>query len=355
MKHIRKGKFKRLGQLAALAGGLGSGAAHAQSSVTLYGLLDAGLQYKTHANAAGDSLVASSNAGTSYPSRFGLRGSEDLGGGWRAIFNLENGFSLSNGALASSDTLFNRVALVGLSGRYGTFTAGRQYSVQYDKTVFYEPTLFNNYSIFSLNMIPSATVRLNNSVKYQSPDMSGLNVEAMYSFGQQIAGNSTAGRYWGAATEYVTGNFSARVGYEELRGSVSGTVDQSNLVDRRTSAVARYGFDKVVISGGAVAVRGSLQASPDGNIYWLAASYMPNPALKLVLEGGRYYYQHDAGRPTLFNATALYWLSKRTTVYLTGGYTINGGGSDFGVNNYTTTALPGQTQLALGTGLIVRF
>ena len=135
---------------------------------------------------------------------------------------------------------------------------------------------------------------------------------------------------------------------------MSGTVDQSNLVDRRASAVARYGFDKVVISGGAVAVRGSLEASPDGNIYWLAASYMPNPALKLVLEGGRYYYQHDAGRPTLFNATALYWLSKRTTVYLTGGYTINGGGSDFGVNNYTTTA-PGQTQLALGTGLIVRF
>ncbi|WP_330996215.1 porin [Burkholderia stagnalis] len=354
MKYTHRGKFRRAGQLVALMGSLGTGAAYAQSSVTLYGLLDAGLQYKTHANATGDSVIGSSNGGTSYPSRFGFRGSEDLGGGWRAIFTLENGFSLSNGALASSGTLFNRVALVGLAGRYGTLTAGRQYSVQYDKTVFYEPTLFNNYSVFSLNMIPPATVRLNNSLKYQSPELNGLNVEAMYSFGQQIAGISNAGRYWGAAAEYTTGNFAARVGYEEVRGTVSATVDQSNMVDRRASAAARYGSDKVTISGGVVLVRGSLQASPDGNIYWLAASYKPNPALKLVLEGGRYYYQHAAGRPTLFNATAIYWLSKRTTVYLTGGYAINGGDSDFGVNNYTTTAR-GQTQLALGTGLIVRF
>ncbi|WP_431823418.1 porin [Burkholderia sp. F1] len=356
MKYRNGADLMRLGRCALVCMTSYSAVAAAQGSVTLYGLLDAGIQYRTHANAAGQGAWTSDNARTSYPSRFGLKGSEDLGGGYHAIFQLENGFSLSNGALASANTLFNRIALVGLTNdRFGSLTFGRQYSVQYDKTVLYEPTLFNNYSIFSLNMIPPATVRLNNSIKYQSPDFGGVNVEAMYGFGQQIAGNADAGRYWGVAAEYRNGGLWARAGYEEVRGTVSNGIDQSGLTDRRASAVARYAFDRFAISGGVVTVRGSLHASPNGNIYWAAAQYMPTPALKLIVEGGRYVFRDSGGRPALANASALYWLSKRTTVYLTGGYTSNGGGADFGVNNYTTTPVAGMTQLAVGAGLIVRF
>ncbi|KWZ43625.1 porin [Burkholderia savannae] len=357
MKCRRLDGFARAGRCAALCVGFGYGAAApAQSSVTLYGLLDAGVQYKTHANAAGDGALSSNNASTSYPSRFGLRGSEDLGGGYRAIFQLENGFSLSNGAFAAANTPFNRIALVGLtSDRFGSLTFGRQYGVQYDKTVLYEPTLFSNYSIFSLNMIPPATVRLDNSIKYASPDIAGVNVEAMYGFGQQWPGNADAGRYWGVAAEYKLGGFWARAGYEEVRGTVSGALDRSGAADRRASVVARYAFDRFTVSGGVVAVRGSLQASPNGDIYWAAAQYMPTPALKLIVEGGRYAFKEGGGRPTLVNASMLYWLSKRTTVYVTTGYAINGGGSDFGVNNYTAAPAPGMTQLAAGTGLFVRF
>ncbi|AIO66966.1 porin [Burkholderia oklahomensis] len=357
MKYRRLDGFARAGRYAALCVGFGCGAAaSAQSSVTLYGLLDAGFQYKTHASASGDGAFSSNNANTSYPSRFGLRGSEDLGGGYRAIFQLENGFSLSSGAFAAAGTPFNRTALVGLtSDRFGSLTFGRQYSVQYDKTVLYEPTLFNNYSIFSLNMIPPATVRLDNSIKYVSPDLAGVNVEAMYGFGQQLPGNEDAGRYWGVAVEYKHGEFWARAGYEEVRGTVSDALDRSGAADRRASVVVRYAFDRFTVSSGVETVRGSLQASPNGDIYWAAGQYMPTPALKLIVEGGRYVFKGSGGRPTLVNASVLYWLSKRTTVYVTAGYTINGGGSDFGVNNYTTTPAPGMTQLAAGTGLIVRF
>ncbi|MGU7784922.1 porin [Burkholderia sp. PU8-34] len=330
--------------------------ASAQGSVTLYGLLDAGIQYKTQANAAGNSVVTSTNANAAYPSRFGLRIAEDLGGGMQVIAQLENGFSLSTGALASADTMFNRIALVGLrSDRLGTLTFGHQYSVQYDKTVLYDPTLFNNYSIYSLNIIPPATVRLDNSVKYLSPEFRGLSVEGMFGFGQQLPGHADAGRYWGIAAEYKPGDLWLRAGYEQVNGTISGSVDRSSDVDRRTSFAARYAFDPFNVSGGVVLIRGNLQASPDGNVYWLAAQYMPTPFLKIAAEGGRYVVKGSGARPTLANLSVFYWLSKRTNVYATAGYMVNGGGSNFGVTNYTTTPVANISQLGAAAGLVVRF
>jgi predicted porin len=330
--------------------------ASAQGSVTLYGLLDTGIQYKTQANAAGASVFTSSNANAAYPSRFGLRGTEDLGGGTQVLVQVENGFSLSTGALAAPNTLFNRIAIAGLSNdRLGTLTFGRQYSVQYDKTVQYDPTLFNNYSIYSLNLIPPATVRLDNSIKYLSPDLHGVNVEGMYGFGQQLPGNADAGRYWGAAVEYKPGDLWLRAGYEQVNGMAAGTIDRSSDADRRTSFTIRYSFSQFAASGGIVLVRGSLQATPDGNVYWLAAQYTPTPFVKIAAEAGRYVVQSSSARPTLANLSAYYWLSKRTTLYVMGGYMINGGGSDFGVTNYTTTPVANVSQLGAAVGLIARF
>jgi predicted porin len=110
--------------------------AHAQSSVTMYGIVDAGVQYLTNADAAGHNQVSLAS-GSYLPSRFGFVGREDLGGGYAAIFRLENGFNLSNGAVATTTSFFNRFAFVGLDTPVGQVTLGRQGSVQYDKTVFY--------------------------------------------------------------------------------------------------------------------------------------------------------------------------------------------------------------------------
>jgi predicted porin len=109
-----------------------AGTAHAQSSVTLYGLVDAGITYVNHANAKAQDLVQYGD-GVAQGSRWGLRGSEDLGGGLKAIFTLENGFNSGTGALGQGGALFGRQAYVGLAqDGVGSLTLGRQYSFSTD-------------------------------------------------------------------------------------------------------------------------------------------------------------------------------------------------------------------------------
>src|ERR1700730_17179701 len=106
--------MKKIPVALAVSAALAASAAHSQSSVTLYGLIDAGL------------FQAAS--GTINGSRFGLRGAEDLGGGLKAIFVLENGFNVQNGKLGQNSRMFGRQAFVGLSSsQFGTVTLGRQY------------------------------------------------------------------------------------------------------------------------------------------------------------------------------------------------------------------------------------
>jgi len=125
--------------------GLVAMGAHAQSAVTLYGIVDTGIGYQNSAT----TLSPTSGAASARPSpggssqvkmingiwagsRFGLKGSEDLGGGTKAIFQLEEGFNSATGAQSVSGLAFNRQAWVGMTnGTFGTLTAGRQYTSYY--------------------------------------------------------------------------------------------------------------------------------------------------------------------------------------------------------------------------------
>jgi Outer membrane protein (porin) len=113
---------KSLLALAAL--GAFAGVAHAQSSVTLYGIIDEGFNINTN---SGGKHLYNLSSGVLQGSRFGLRGTEDLGGGLKAIFVLENGFDVNNGKLGQGGLMFGRQAYVGLSSQFGTVTLGRQY------------------------------------------------------------------------------------------------------------------------------------------------------------------------------------------------------------------------------------
>src|SRR5579864_634625 len=104
----------------------------AQSSVTLYGIVDTGVEYVTHANTNGDSVVRMPGITGTLPSRWGLRGTEDLGGELSALFVLENGFNVRGGDLGQGGRLFGRQAWVGMkSATWGTLSFGRQYSMAY--------------------------------------------------------------------------------------------------------------------------------------------------------------------------------------------------------------------------------
>ncbi len=110
------------------------GTAHAQSSVTLYGLIDAGISYVNNSKTStGSDKLFKYDDGVAQGSRWGLRGTEDLGGGLKAIFVLENGFNSGNGTLGQGGAMFGRQAFVGLSKTdVGSLTFGRQYSFTTD-------------------------------------------------------------------------------------------------------------------------------------------------------------------------------------------------------------------------------
>lgn len=156
--------------------------AFAQSSVTLYGVIDEGLDYTNNVRGG---HVYELVSGYAQGSRWGLKGSEDLGGGLKAIFQLENGFNASNGNLNQGGRMFGRQAYVGLSSNFGTVTLGRQYDSVVD---YLAPTTANGNwggSIFSHPLDNDNTdnsFRVNNTIKYASPDYSGLQFGGTYSF-----------------------------------------------------------------------------------------------------------------------------------------------------------------------------
>jgi predicted porin len=190
-----------------------AGAASAQTSVTLYGVLDEGVTYVNNsigADGRGHSLLAL-QSGVVQGSRWGLKGSEDLGGGLKAIFQLEGGFNLSDGNEAQAGRLFGRQAYVGLtSDSWGTLTLGRQYDSVVD---YVQPATMNGYwgAMFShAGDIDNSDngFRINNAVKYTSPSLSGLQVGGLYALGGDT-GNSTLS----AGASYTGGPLYLGVGY----------------------------------------------------------------------------------------------------------------------------------------------
>jgi predicted porin len=185
--------------LIALAVLAASGAAMAQSSVTLYGVADVWLgSSKVEVGGVGNRQNVIETSGVN-GSRWGLKGAEDLGGGMKAIFTLESGFSLDTGASAQGGLLFGRQAFVGLQSSLGTVTLGRQYGAYEDLHAIVD----HNYAAFTFesnvavaaNGIPDYAVRINNSVAYTSPVYSGFSGKVLYGFGENkntpVVGNSS--------------------------------------------------------------------------------------------------------------------------------------------------------------------
>lgn len=343
--------MKRLFLAGALCA-LGSATASAQSGITIYGVLDAGVQYLTNADAAGNSQTGVAS-GSYQPSRLGFKGVEDMGGGYKAMFVLENGLNVDTGAQSSASTLFNRFAYVGLATPAGTFTLGRQGSLQFDKTVFYDPLYYSTYSMLTLNGSPIQTFKINNAVKYQSPTWQGWNVSAVYGAGQEQPGNTHAGRHIGGALEYVNGGLSARVLQETTWGN-TGAIDQSQLYDRRTSIGASYKRGAFTWFADWVHVAGDLQISPRGDMVVAAMAYDIN-AWRFVLEAGQYRASDIEARPKLLSGLAQYSLSRRTSLYTAFGYMLNSGGGNFGVIYPSTVPKAGKNQLGLTLGINHRF
>lgn len=201
-----------------------SSVGRAQSNVTLYGVIDSGLNYtnnvqkaKTADGFSGAHQIAMIEGGTAglQGSRWGITGTEDLGNDMKAIFLLENGFYSNNGALNQGGAMFGRQAWVGIKSNVGTVTLGRQYDPVVD---LFRPYLaspqWGGYMTAHPGDLDNAqnTRRINNSIKFRSGTWNGLTVEAIFGLGG-VAGSFVQNSIWGAGASYAAGPLSAGAAY----------------------------------------------------------------------------------------------------------------------------------------------
>ncbi|MBN3752713.1 porin [Paraburkholderia sp. Tr-20389] len=317
--------------------------AHAQSSVTLYGTLDAGITYTSNVGGHSQWAVGS---GTIDENRFGLRGVEDLGGGLRTIFTLEQGFDLNNGSPASAGKMFSRQAFVGLSSDAGTVTLGRQYDAVHD---FLAPVTAvgswggSNFAhLGNLDMLDdNSAVPTNNSIKFTSANYAGFSFGGTYGFSN--SSNFAANREYSFGAGYQNAGLRVGAGYQQRNSpnvnskGASDLVDVSGLVDvpsdvsfrqRSFGAGASYAFGPAVMGLAWTQARfdnftGST-ASLHTNNYEVNAKYNLTPALGL---GVAYTYTNGAAADFHFHANQVglqgdYALSKRTDIYAQGAYVL---------------------------------
>ena len=306
--------------LIALAVLAASGAAMAQSSVTLYGRLDASIgQTKTESTGKAEvkqTALDQSNLNTTF---WGLRGTEDLGGGLKANFKLESGFALDTGV--GNTGLFERTATVGLSGGFGAVNLGRQYTA-YDAlrgatNNVWDSNLSTTGAVWKATGMTDYSNRISNSVRYDSPVFSGISGSVAYGFGEN---KNTTGNV-GSATDNVSLHVKYAagpllVGYahqeEKLAQPLSTTAQVTNKYDLFG---ASYDF-------GVAKLTGSYNQAKDGTTkdkeYQVGVS-MPMGAFA-VAAGYSKATSERAGRADLdgegYTLVGTYDLSKRTTLYV---------------------------------------
>lgn len=321
--------------------------ASAQSSVTLYGVVDNAIAYSSNQGGHSNTYM---NSGALAASKFGLLGSEDLGGGTTAVFRLENGFAADTGAQSKANTIFNRQAYVGLANKdYGQVTMGRQYTPYFQYVAALGPT---NVLTGAVGAHPGdidamdTTLRVPNSVTYTSPTFGGLQAGLQYGMGEQ-AGSMSNGSAFSAAMRYDYQAFAWSAGYVRLKNVPT---FQNNTGDFANNAPINKGYataDTAQIIGTAARYTvGKLMmglnysnvqyrpgaGSPAGfaqtasfNTFGAIATYALTPALTLA---AGYSYTAENKRNGVDNAARyhqismeqLYSFSKRTALYFVEAY-----------------------------------
>jgi predicted porin len=326
----------------------------------VYGLIDAGVEYVDHASASGGSAVRVVSGGKN-TSRWGFRGTEDLGGGMKAVFGLEGGILLDTGN--ADGAMFKRQAFVGLDGKLGRVVLGRSFTTVYDFVIKYDPMGFApNYSWATSGSAtgPSKfgmTTAFDNLIKY-SGQSGNLSYGATVGLGEQ-AGNQADSRKWATAVAWNQGPLGVMASYERINGNTvaaTGNRDETNTFHvgadyktkswRYTAAMRGYKLE----SGKA--------ATPDvrADTYWVGVSHYVDA---FTLTGAAYHVNVKnvaAGKdadPTMYVARVLYALSKRTDLYAVAAHVSGKNGQLVGLSR--DDAAFGSSQTGVTAGIQHRF
>lgn len=330
----------------------------AQSSVTIYGIADVGMAYINNVNGGSASQMYS---GGLQSSRLGFRGNEDLGGGLNAVFTLESGLDMDTGSVTGA-AFWGRQAFMGLSSRnWGSITLGRQYTPSYDYLVLagFAPAFGGLAAAHDgvpgspVGQQPAAAVsrfnngiaahRIDNSIKYASPSFGGFSFSALYGFGE-VPGDNSAGRTLAVAGTYKSGKSFVSASYTETASRIS----SSEPRDRIYAIGGMYDFGKFSITA-----KYSVQKN-SRNIKGMNADvgsiFVTVPIDRLELKAG--YSRMNDKSPTDYDSDqyalgAIYYLSKRTSLYSTLAYQRVGNGGLAG-QNFNLSGNGRQTQILFG-------
>jgi predicted porin len=352
---------------AALLSGF-AGAASAQSSVTLYGILDGGLRYSSVSLSNGAGYTNFGGAyGVQSGNRFGMRGVESLGNGNNAVFQIESGFTLGNGAPADAGRIFNRASWVGLQNNaWGDARLGRMTNLTSDWMVVGIDPFAAGFN--QLNMghafTSGNTVRMDNVLMYRSPVMSGVQAGLGYSFASGLTSNGqTTGYNFSSANntraitaglKYGNGPFYAAATYEKVYAA-DGSAQNGQSVNnwniggsydlKVVKLAAGYGQtrDGFWSGSGAGGTGATIVTNPTGsgtnaltfapsvgyNSYIVAATVPVNATSRVLLSwtmiapNTNMKDAYNAQNQSSFNLGYTYDFTKRTNLYAYAGQTTN--------------------------------
>ncbi|CAN7793718.1 porin [Caballeronia sp. LjRoot34] len=340
MKIISDNKSLRRCAIVAILLGGQEGLAQAQSSVTLYGVVDAGLLYTskslnpaTGGNAGHQFSLLDSGSSAS---RFGIRGAEDLGGGVKAIFDLESGISTANGGFNNSNgNFFGRQAWVGVTGDFGTVQAGLQYSpfaLSLINTDARDASYFGSGAAIYIGSVLTTGLFNPNAISYTSPVLAGFQGSVMMALGGQ-AGDFQAGRQYSARLKYkFDGLVIDAALYSGNAGGTAATIPVPSAIaftGRTIGAIYQFGQMTLKASFVNYKVAGSF----DSRIYDGGFSYLITPAIKV--DAGVWYTSdgNNTANHSIMAATgAQYYLSKQTALYGQIAFVNNRGAMDTGLS-----------------------
>lgn len=223
----------------------GPGAIYTPGSVELYGVADVGIVVNPATKPDGGSgTKISLQSGQSYGSQVGFAGSEGLGGGWSAVFDLENGYNMANGGFNQGGLLFGRQAYVGLlNPSYGALLLGRQYSPFFAINAAFD--VFHNGTAGEEDNMTLGIARVDNAVTYVMPKIGGVSGEAQYGFSSSSTSSSNGTIMAGNLT-YRYGPFSVAGAYLRVH---AGSAQFSPVAGNANPTTLLYGKD-VVPAGG---------------------------------------------------------------------------------------------------------
>ncbi|MDW3688862.1 porin [Cupriavidus sp. CV2] len=366
----------------ALATMVVSGGAHAYDGaalapgLTLYGLIDTGIEYVSNVGAQKSGVVRMPSLTGSYPSRWGLRGIEDLGGGYKSIVVLESGFAPNQGSANQSGRLFGRQAYVGLIGPWGAVSLGRLYSQIYLSLI--GDTMGPH--IFAAGLLDTylSTARVDNAIDY-TLSFSGFTIAATYSLGRDAVAPAAAGGCAGESpSDYrACKSMSVLLKYEAPTWGVAGAFDRnyggggtgsqlpnSSQTDTRSLINGYVKFGTATVGAGYLhrinhgfVAPGVFNKSSD--YWWIGGVYLPVPQVSLDLQYGHLGVSGTQLGASVIAARASYLFSKRTAAYITAGRIFNQRDAaitvDGGALPGTSNPLPGVNQSGVMVGIRHKF